>query len=162
MPFLAIFKTFFSNSTNVIIVVLIAIAALIIIPNSQIILERFGFETRATLKADLVNEKRNNEVLVSAIENNAAQGAIKKETDTIADTKSTEMSIENKKIDTETKSVIKKKDQKIKQIIPVDESKLTQAEKDDIDNKVSEVAIDEIWSSYCSIDKSNCSPGVSS
>lgn len=157
MLFLPMLKSFFSNATNVMIVILIALIALIVIPNSEIILEKFGFETRASLKQDLTNEKRNNEILVSVLEETDKKNEIDKESDKISDNKLQELDIENKKENTSAKINISDKNKKIKQIQTEVSSNDT---KEDLEYKISEVQIDSIWASYCKLDAGNCVEGA--
>jgi len=66
----AFFGSLFGNSSFIFIAIIVAIAALIIIPNSDAVLERFGFETRASLKADKENLKNAVEDVIKVNEGN--------------------------------------------------------------------------------------------
>jgi hypothetical protein len=64
------FGSLFGNTTFIFIAIIIGITALIIIPNSDAVLERFGFETRASLKADKENLKNAMEDAIKVNEGN--------------------------------------------------------------------------------------------
>lgn len=65
-------KSLFTSKSGIFIWIMLGLLALVIIPNFDQIREKFGFETRASLKADKANLKAVNQQLEDINKNNEA------------------------------------------------------------------------------------------
>lgn len=126
------------------LIVLIALLAFIIIPNIELIKERLGFETRATLKVKVEAQKIVIDDLTSSNDNLMETIIV---TDAINDIKEESVVKQEVIVDTvketvkEVVTVKKKQIKKIKTNKSLSEHQQSQA--------ISKVQIDTIWSSYC-------------
>lgn len=145
----------FGSSSSILIVVLVAIVAIIVLPNLDAIKEKLGIETRASLKVKVEAQKEviddlesSNTNLVESIETIEQINAVKE--------KAVEQHIEVKEeVKEEVKKIVKAKTIKVKAI------KASTASQAQQHQQISEVQINSIWDSYCSFNN-HASCGVTS
>ena len=142
---LAIKKFFLGNTLSIVFIgLIIALLAIIIIPNLNQISEKLGFETRTSLKTKLVKEQQNTQVAIDA--NRTLEGTIsviEKSKDNALNT------IEEhhetvKKTEKKVHEIVVKKNQTIAKV-------LSKEIKSDIPEAtvVSKIQITAIWSTFC-------------
>lgn len=137
-------KFLFGDITKIFITVLIALVAMIVIPNYNQILERFGFETRTSLKVKLNQEENNTNVAVDANQNMVNTiDTLEKTAKNVDDAINNHIE-QNKKTDTKVSAIKKKKDSRI-DVVQGASDKTPEQKMLEID----QVEIDSIWEAYC-------------
>lgn len=84
LPIIKNIVSFFTGPSGALIAIMLAIAAMIFIPNSSAVLEKLGFETRASLKADKARLETTVDTAVNANQNNQVVQATKEAVDQIS------------------------------------------------------------------------------
>lgn len=147
-----VFKRFFSSPNTVFILIILAIMAMVVIPQSSAILEKFGFKTRASLMKDNATLTASVEKAVEVNKSNIAIGIVKDEAKDIVVKIADDLEKE--------KAVVLKTSTKLKQ---THEAKVTKAKTStsnpdityhkqlpspDVIEAVSEANISSLWDAY--------------
>jgi len=153
----------FSKVTVYIVIVFTIIAAVAVMYNSNLIMEKLGFETRTVVKNNLYKETQNTNVAIDANKKQLLSIAVLKKSHDL-----TVLSIKNikentKKTDTAVSDIIDSKDLKISEVLTTSEvilpltgnSETAYAannildEEVNISSAISKIQIEAIWQTYC-------------
>lgn len=105
--------SFFTGNNGIFIAIIIGLLAIMIIPNSSAILEKFDVETRASLKADKATLEVALDTAVAANESNIQMQAVKEEIEDISHAAATRIDARIKKRDTVVNTLTSKHQQAI-------------------------------------------------
>lgn len=141
------------DMTTMFIVIMLALIALIAIPNAGRIMNMFGFETKEQIKEQRDAARSTLEVAVQTNDLNLKDTRVLQDTTKITEDVIVNKVENDKVIDTKVIEIKERKEKKAGKIA-ADPSTTPQAQAD----QNSEVQITSVWDAYCSFNQSNQCP----
>lgn len=127
---------------------IIALIAIIVIPNMSDIKEKFGIETTKSLSVKLAQEERNTDAVIKA---NKSLQIVQEHVKILDETEEKLTEALVNELNVANTRVNEVKDSSNKKIIKI--TKNTSLTSDEKEQKISEVNINSMWTSYCSFNQ---------